>query len=59
VTTDNGAVGPQGVGFLDGGRADLVHLGNFRPWVIDVGEDHGGSLPSIVALISRKTSSST
>ena len=39
--TDNGAVGTQGGAFLDEGGADLVHLGNLSPGVVDVGEDHG------------------
>ena len=41
VAADDGAVGPQGGAFLDEGGADLVHLGDFRPWIVDVGEDHG------------------
>ena len=41
VATDDGAVGSQGGAFFDEGGADLVHFGDFRPGIVDVGEDHG------------------
>ena len=37
VAADDRAIGPQGGPFLDEGRADLIHLGDFRPWVVDIG----------------------
>jgi len=37
---DDGAVGPQGSAFLDEGRAHLVHLGDFCPWIVDISKDH-------------------
>jgi hypothetical protein len=40
MATDDGTVGPQGGAFLDEGGADLIHLGDLRPWVVDVREDH-------------------
>ena len=48
MPADDGAVGPQGGAFLDEAWADLVHLGDFRPWVDDVGEDHGGAAEDAV-----------
>jgi len=48
VAADDGAVGPQGGAFPDKGRADLAHLGNFRPWVVDVRKDHRGAAENAV-----------
>ena len=48
VAADDGAVGPQGGAFLDEGGADLVHLGDFRPWVEDIREDHRGAAEDAV-----------
>ncbi len=41
VATDDGAVGAERCTSFDKGGADLVHLADFRPWIIDVGKDHG------------------
>ena len=41
MATDNGAVGAECCAFLDKCGADLVHFTDFRPWVIDVGKNHG------------------
>lgn len=43
ISADDRTVGPQGRAFLDKGGADLVHLGDFRPGIEYVGEDHGGA----------------
>ena len=40
MATDDGAIGPQRRTFLDKGGADLVHLSDFGPGVIDVCKDH-------------------
>lgn len=48
VAADDGAVGPQSGALLDEGGANLIHLGDFRPWVIYVGEDHRRSAENAV-----------
>ena len=40
VAADDRAVGPQGGAFFDKGGTDLVHLGDFRPGVVDIGKNH-------------------
>ena len=48
-STYDGTVGPQGRAvFHEGVGADLVHLADFGPWVIDVGKDHGRSAENTV-----------
>ena len=48
VAADDGAVGTQGGALFDDGRTDLVHLGDFRPGVVDVCEDHRGAAEDAV-----------
>jgi hypothetical protein len=48
MAADDGAVGPQGGAFLDEGGADLVHLPDFRPGVVDIGEYHRGAAEDAV-----------
>ena len=48
MAADNGAVGSQGSALLDEGRTNLVHLGDFRPGVVDVGENHRGAAEDAV-----------
>lgn len=37
----DGAIGAKGRTFFNHCRANLIHLPNFRPWIIDVCENHG------------------
>ena len=39
---------PRGRAVFHPGRADLVHLPDFGPWVVDVGKDHGRSAENTV-----------
>ena len=41
MAADDGAVGPQGSTFPDKGWANLIHLADFRPGIVDVCENHG------------------
>jgi hypothetical protein len=38
---NDGAVGPHGGAFLHEGWANLIHLANFRPGIVDIGKNHG------------------
>ena len=48
VAADDGAVGPQGGTFFDEGRTNLIHLPDFRPWIVDIGENHRGAAEDAV-----------
>ena len=48
MPADDGAVGPQGGAFLDEAWADLVHLRNFGPGVVNVREYHRRSAEDAV-----------
>ena len=48
MAADDRGVGPDGGTFFDKGGPHLVHLGYFRPWVEDVGEDHRGAAEDAV-----------
>ena len=43
MSADDRAVSPKSSTFLHEGGADLVHLGNFCPGVVDVRKNHRGS----------------
>ncbi len=48
MAADDCAVCPQGCAFFDEGGTHLVHLGNLRPGVVDVGKNHGRSAEDTV-----------
>ena len=48
VATDDGAVGAERCAFFYEGGADLVHLADFRAWIVDVGKDHRGATEDAV-----------
>ena len=48
VAADDGAVGAQSCASFDKGGANLIHFADFRAWVVDVGEDHGGAAKNTV-----------
>lgn len=41
MATNDSAVGTECCSFFYEGGADLVHFADFRPWIINVGENHG------------------
>ena len=43
MAADDCAVCSQGGAFFDEGGTNLIHLGNLRPGIVDVGKNHGRS----------------
>jgi len=48
IAADNGAIGTECRALLNKCWPYLIHFTDFRPWIIDVGKDHGGSAKNAV-----------